>query len=180
MVTIIVGIAMVLSLFILSLPVIDVLITDAGIRWAFFLIVCVLLALFLLRAAYPRRARRFAQSQIGHEERESVGPVHRMASMIERGTESHSMSQMAAYLELKKAAIRRVMVQRRISQDDMESILRDKGKLSEVVLDDDLVELMTTDLNRTFLTPFPPSNSKWRSSFEVRFKSLLDKLEDWQ
>ncbi|MGD0057351.1 MAG: hypothetical protein ABSB83_05805 [Methanomassiliicoccales archaeon] len=178
-IAIVVGIAMVLSLFMLSLPAVDVLITDAGIRWAFFLIVCVLLALFLLRTAYPRSAHRVDRPEIGPEE-ESVGPIRKMVTTIGKGTGGDSMSQMVAYSELKKAAIRRVRVRRRIPQDDMESLLRDNDKLAEVVRDDDLVELITTDLNRTFLNPYSPSNSKWRSSFDVRFNSLLDKLEGWQ
>jgi len=175
---IVTGIAVVLSLFVLSLPAIDVLVTDAGIRWAFFLIICVLLALLLLRIAYPGSGGQFARFETSPEE--SAGPVRRMSSIIEKGIGGDSMSQMAAYLELKKAAIRHVSVLRMISQDEMESLLRDKDRLAKVIHDEDIVELVTADLHRAFLNPHSPLDSMWRFSFDVRFNSLLGKLEDWQ
>lgn len=178
-IAIITGIAMVLSLFVLALPAVDVLVTDAAIRWAFFLIVCILLALLLLRVTYPRKRSHFDLPEAAPYG-EQVGPVGRMASIIEKGMDGDPVSQMTAYLELKKTAIGRVSVLRRMPRNEIEALLRDEDKLADVVRDDDIVELITADFNRTFLTKHLPADSKGTSSFSVRLKSLIDKLEDMQ
>jgi len=170
---------MVLSLFVLALPAVDVLVTDAAIRWAFFLIVCILLALLLLRITCPRKRSHFDLAETAPEG-EQVGPISRMASVIEKGMDGDPVSQMTAYLELKRTAIGRVSVLRRMPKNEIEALLRDKDKLAEVVRDDDIVELITTDFNRTFVNKRLPADSKGASPFSIRLKSLIDKLEDLQ
>ncbi len=176
---IIAGIAMILSLFILSLPLVDALITDAGLRWAFFLLICVFLALLLLRITYPKRRIRDDRSE-ETQGNESIGPVRRMASIIKKGMDGDPVSQIAAYSELRKIAIRRVSVQRRMPREVVESLLADKDRIAEVVLDDDIANIITTDFNRASSATPLRANSKDATSFIAGFKSLIGKVEDWE
>ncbi|MDD1765806.1 MAG: hypothetical protein LUO84_05070 [Methanomassiliicoccales archaeon] len=179
--TIIIGTSIVLTLFVLSLPLVDELITDTGIRWVFFLAVCILLALVLLRQTYPRRSMPSGQSDAGPILQETDGPIRKMASTIRKGIDGDPLSQLTVYGDLKRASIKRVMVRRRISQEEMNLLLKNREKLTEIVEDEDLVELMMTDLNRAFHYRGSDTNSKWRSQrFNDEIRLLVKKLEDWQ
>lgn len=178
--TIIIGTTIVLTLFVLSLPLVDELITDTGTRWVFFLAICILLALFLLRKTI-RRSMPFGQSEASPIRQETDGPIRKMASMIRKGIDGDPMSQLTVYGNLKRASIKRVMVRRRISQEEMNLLLKNREKLTEIVEDEDLVEFMMTDLYRAFHYRGSDTNSKWRSQrFNDEIKLLLKKLEDWQ
>ncbi|MBM4236946.1 MAG: DUF2207 domain-containing protein [Euryarchaeota archaeon] len=172
------GLTFVLIVFLLSLPLADMVITDGSVRWAFFLILCIVLALIILVRAYPRRSADVFTWKGYEIVEERSGTLKSSSVLIGRAMDGQTFSQMNAYQDLKEAAITRLMVRRRISREGIADLLKDPERLREMVGDDELAAFMITDFRRIYLDQ-ANGVSHWSRSFDYTFEKLLRKVEEW-
>lgn len=176
-----VGVAIVLSLFLLSLPVLEALVISPELRWVFFVGACALIAIAILRIAYPKKDVVFVRGTEA-DDAASEGPIARMATTISEAERGNRMSQYAAYAEVRRAAIQRMAAKSGISRAEVDRVLSDGERLRMMVRDRRLADFLALDLNRLYLSSSQARNGPgpWSTEFRVRFDSLLKGMEDWK
>jgi hypothetical protein len=171
------GIALVLV--IVSIPVLDAIIQDPQLRWAFLLFILSICAVVLVLKTYPRSGFRLAPELARVSSKSQPGAAERELLMIANALQGSPYSQMIAYLELRDMLVRRFMLLHHISRADAEARLADSVAARRLLKDDQMIWLLGFD----FKSAYEPERLETQqgqimiSDFNQVFPSLLRKLE---
>ena len=177
-------IALLLTFFLISLPLIQEGISNPVLRWTLLLMMLALLAFLFLRLVAPRPPARFA-SDVTEERPRAKKPPSEMArkvNTIERALAGQPFSQMLAYSELKQQLEHRIMVRRQLSWGEMRDLLDDPERVPGMMKDREMAWLLTTDFYSLyeFENIESPEAKSAMKGFNSSFKDLLSKVEGFK
>jgi hypothetical protein len=170
----------VLALVIVSIPVLDAIIQDPQLRWAFLLFILTICACVLVLKTYPSRGFRMAPDISQVSSKNEPGAAERELLTITNALQGSPYSQMIAYLELRDMLVRRFMLLHHISRADAEGRLADPNSARRLIKDDQLVWLLSYD----FKSAYEPERLGTQQGqmmigdFGQVFPDLLRKLEE--
>jgi hypothetical protein len=168
-----------LALVIVSIPLLDAIIQDPELRWAFLLFILTICACVLVLKTYPRNGFQLAPEIAQVSSKNEPGAAERELLTVTNALQGSPYSQMIAYLELRDMLVRRFMLLHHISRADAEARLADPHAARRLIKDDQLVWLLGYD----FKGAYEPEQLKTRQGqmmvgdFNQVFPSLLRKLE---
>lgn len=177
--SLLISMALVVVLALMSFPLLESIVMDPGIRWAFLILVLLGCAMALLWAVLPKsrdhKVPRIVQKMIDDQ----PGEAEREVNMIANALEGSPFSQLHSYLELREMLVRRYMLLHHLPRVEAEAVLSDKGMARDELSDEDLVWLLHFDFKRAYepLALSLREGQELVGDFNRRFPQLLKKLE---
>jgi hypothetical protein len=139
----------------IALPATDAAISDPALRFVLLIAVLGLLLLMLMRALYP-------EPQVHYVE------VSQADDLPTHGNVAMEKDWFTLYIELRKAARRRLEIRHRLEKDELDNILA-SPEAGLLVKDQKVMELLTCDLKRRYMWP--------GADLEATFVDLLGRVE---
>lgn len=167
-------IAIVATLTLISLPLMDFILNDRWVRFVSMLVLLILLALFALRMVLPKRSPY-------HDVLEEIEPpvlVPEDGSM-RRALKGDHEDQLRQYRELQMALGRRIMTRRRLDDASWREIRTDPDLCLSILGDHDLTDLAMAELQGVSnVNRLRIYGLAFDDDFGTRFEGLLKKVED--
>ena len=177
-------IALLLTFFLISLPLIQEGISNPVLRWTLLLMMLALLAFLFLRLVTPRPPARFAPDVMEERPKTKKVPneMARKVSTVERALAGQPFSQMLAYSDLKQQMEHRIMMRQHLSWGEMRDLLDDPERVQGMVKDREMTWLLTTDFYSLyeFENLESPEAKSAMKGFNSGFKDLLSKVEGFK
>jgi hypothetical protein len=144
-----------LTALVIALPAADAALADPGLRFMLLVAVLALVVLLLMRALYPEPQVHYVETS----EADDL-PTH--------GNVAVEKDWFTLYIELRKAARRRLEIRHRLERDELDRILA-SPEAGQLVKDQKVMELLTCDLKRRYMWP--------GADLEATFVDLLGRVE---
>lgn len=147
--------ALALTAVTIALPATDAVLADPALRFIMVVAALGLLMLILMRSLYP-------EAQVHYVEASQADDLQTQGNVaVEKDWYS-------LYIELRKAARRRLEIRHRMSREELDEAL-DSPRAEELVKDRKLLELLTCDLKKRYMWP--------GADLEATFVDLLSRVE---
>jgi hypothetical protein len=172
-----IGIALVLV--VVAIPVLDAIIQDPELRWAFLLFLLALCAIVMVFKTYPRRGFRLAPEMPQVSSKGEPGAAERELLTVTNALQGSPYSQMVAYLDLRDMLVRRFMLLHHMSRADAETKLADPTAARRLIKDERLAWLLHYDFKGAYSPEQldTPQSQMMIADFNQLFPELLRKLE---
>jgi hypothetical protein len=144
-----------LTAFTIALPAADAALADPFLRFGLLLVILAMLLLLLMRALYPEPQVHYIEASMADDL-----PVE--------GNVAVEKDWFSLYIELRKAARRRLEIRHRLERDELDEILA-SPEAATLVKDQKVMELLTCDLKRRYMWP--------GAELEATFVDLLGRVE---
>jgi hypothetical protein len=167
-------IAIIATLTLISLPLMDFILNDRWVRFASILVLLFILAMIALRMVLPKRSPYHDVP----EEKETPTLVSEDGSM-RRALKGDHDDQLRQYRELQIALGRRIMTRRRMDDASWREIRKDPDLCMSILGDHDLTDLAMAELiGVSNVNRLRIYGLAFDDDFESRFEGLLKKVED--
>jgi hypothetical protein len=121
------------------------------------------------------------------QEKRPWNEITRLTGIMTRAERDYRYSQLEAVERIRKAIIDKIQTQRDISDDEMELIIHDKGKIVELMEDEETADFLLAgerDLSNwaTIVREKLPVMGSFRGprTFSQSILPILERMEDWE
>ncbi len=181
--TFLVYLSIVLIIILFALPLIDSIAVDPQTEYIVMLVAVIVAGTVLTLRVYPARGQRQVEPMpsVLEDLAPSEGPVRARADIARNALEGRTYSRILALQELRELLIRRIMLRRRLTRGEFESLAQDARWLRWTLKDDELKELIEADLRGAVpQADLDPRTKALLADFNLRFEQLVKKVEGFR
>ena len=146
-------------------------------RWAFFIVLVIILCIVAVRWLYPKRLR-FDEMDYSVELQDGEFKKGLNKDMVNGALDGHLFGQVNMILDLREALANRVMARNHLTRSDLQLAI-DEGRAGALVGDTDLVWILKGS-TRDFEGMLKDESNEVRANFYVWFADMLRKVEEWR